>query len=338
MGVHKWKKCERDGETFPADRSTFFVLKHIGTLFGFSLVLFFNKRNGRWLMGNIPSDAFAFFVFFSSSDDEPDMWELLDGSLGLCKRFFFVVLIWGTVSSSFVNISLETGDVFNGRLWVRLNLNWIGPAMVAVLFIRQIRSICSSSSLPLVWSQWVLVNEPASSRASCSSNFFVAKSSVGLFAVVDVGECLVSLLAICLPDRMTDGGTSCSITVERERDPWRRMVGITGGGECERDRLVLAIALLVLMVSSRSSYKLECEGGGGGGGGEGGGGGGIFSSAGGSGGGSAGVASWFFLERCCFFLRLWDFSKNKERTSTWKSQCCWAANVPSWFLDEDLEL
>ena len=82
------------------------------------------------------------------TDDDGDECELFDVSFGLCKRFFFIEFINGIVSSSLFGISFDTGDVFNGRFCVRLNLNCIGPDILPVLFIRHIRSICSSSSLP----------------------------------------------------------------------------------------------------------------------------------------------------------------------------------------------
>jgi hypothetical protein len=78
---------------------------------------------------NILSDFFCFFVenFFSFSSADDDECGLVDGSLGLYKRFFFVEFINGIVSSSFIPISFDTGEVFNGRFCVRLNLNCIGP-------------------------------------------------------------------------------------------------------------------------------------------------------------------------------------------------------------------
>jgi hypothetical protein len=76
------------------------------------------------------------------------------------------------------------------------------------------------------------------------------------------------------------------------------MEGITGGGECDKDKLVFTIELLLVTFSSRSSYKPAGGGGGGGG---------IFSSDGGGRGGLSFVSVEFFLDLCCFFFRFRDF-------------------------------
>ena len=96
--------------------------------------------------------------------------------------------------------------------------------------------------------------------------------------VVDVEE---SLLLSCLLVRTTEDGTSCSFVARREREPVRNIFGMIGGGECDSKRLVFTTGLLVVILSSRSSYKFDSGSGGGGGGG-------IFSSIGGRGGGGGG--------------------------------------------------
>lgn len=71
------------------------------------------------------SDVLIFFLpdFVSFSSADNDECELFDGSLGLCRRFFFVEFINGTVSSSLIPISFNAGGVFKGIFCVRLNLN-----------------------------------------------------------------------------------------------------------------------------------------------------------------------------------------------------------------------